>query len=60
MLSLAKSEVLDEILTKIFSHADSVCLGQSFKGDLLLMKRCLPEMKFWHKIQNYVDIGVLH
>ena len=34
MVQLCKSQVLDEVLTQIFQHPDSICLGQSFQSDL--------------------------
>ena len=50
MVALARSAALDEVLTNIFTHPDSICLGQSFQGDLQLMRRSLKDMKFWKKV----------
>ena len=60
MVALAGSQALNDVLTQIFTHPKSICLGQSFEGDLLLMKRSLKEMTFWHSVERYVDMAFLH
>ena len=34
LVALANSPVLDSVLTKIFTHQESLCLGFSFRSDL--------------------------
>ena len=56
LVALANSPVLDSVLTKIFTHQESLCLGFSFRSDLEVFQRHFAEMNFYRSIANFVDV----
>ena len=56
LIALANNEVLDEVLTKIFTHEESLCLGFSFRSDLEVFSGHFADMNFYKSMTNFVDV----
>ena len=56
MISLRNSQVLDDILTSIFQHENSIILGFGFENDFKEFSKSLPKMNFWKMIPNFFDL----
>ena len=56
LVALANNPVLDHVLTEIFTNPDSLCLGFSFKSDLEIFSRHFPQMNFYRRIANFLDV----
>ena len=55
LVALAESKVLDQVLTDIFSNENSLCIGFSFKNDLHVFARHLPNMNFFKVFAKFID-----
>mmetsp|Transcript_34712 Transcript_34712/g.45654 ORF Transcript_34712/g.45654 Transcript_34712/m.45654 type:complete len:101 (+) Transcript_34712:1915-2217(+) len=55
LVALASNPLLDNILTEIFTHQESLCIGFSFKSDLDVFARHFPTMKFYKLFTNFID-----
>lgn len=55
MVALASNPLLDNILTDIFTHKETLCIGFSFKSDLDVFARHFPTMKFYKLFTNFID-----
>jgi len=55
LVALAASPFLDNILTEIFTHPQTLCIGFSFKSDLDVFARHFPTMKFYKLFTNFID-----
>ena len=44
------------MLIEIFTDSRSLSLGFAFSNDMALFKRTLPEMKFFERFANFLDI----
>ena len=55
LVALAASPLLDNILTEIFTHPETLCIGFSFKSDLDVFARHFPSMKFYKLFTNFID-----
>ena len=56
LVSLAGNKELDEILTKVFTHQDTLCIGFSFHSDLEMFEQFFPSMSFYKKFTNFIDV----
>ena len=56
LVALANSPVLDSVLTEIFTHPQTLCIGFSFKSDLEIFSRHFPTMKFYKLFANFIDV----
>jgi uncharacterized protein (DUF1919 family) len=56
LTSLGRSRKLDEKLTAILTQEDCTYVGYGFVQDMVLLGYHYPGMKFYQKIDNYVDI----
>lgn len=55
LVSLQRSQVLDEMLCKVFSNPDSVIIGFGFSSDVEQFARKLPHLNFIKYVQNFID-----
>ena len=55
LISLANSQVLDLVLTELFTHEKTVCIGFSFKSDMDVFAKHLPKMNFYKYMRNFID-----
>jgi len=55
LVSLQKSKVLDETLTKIFSNPTSTIIGFGFSSDIEQFARKLPNLNFIKYVKNFID-----
>jgi len=55
LVALSGNQLLDEVLTAIFTNPDTLCIGFSFKSDLDVFARHFPTMKFYKLFVNFID-----
>ena len=55
LISLANSPVLDQVLTELFTHDKTICIGFSFKSDMDVFAKHLPRMNFYKYMRNFID-----
>ena len=55
LVSLANSQVLDQVLTELFTFERTICIGFAFKSDLDVFGKHLPRMNFYKYIHNFID-----
>ena len=60
LIALKNSFKLDSVLTKIFLHPQSTCVGFAFKGDLKILFNGMPKLKFAKRMKRYLDAGFLY
>ena len=47
--------MLDQVLTELFTNEKTICIGFSFKSDIDLFAKHLPNMKFYKYMHNFID-----
>jgi len=55
LVSLANSQVLDQVLTELFTNEKTICIGFSFKSDMDVFAKHLPKMNFYKYMRNFID-----
>jgi ribonuclease D len=55
LIALANSQVLDQILTELFTHEKTIYIGFSFKSDMDVFAKHLPKMNFYKYMRNFID-----
>ncbi len=55
LVALANSQVLDQILTELFTHEKTIYIGFSFKSDMDVFAKHLPKMNFYKYMRNFID-----
>lgn len=55
LVSLQKSKVLDDMLTKVFSNETSTIIGFGFSSDIEQFARKLPNLNFIKYVKNFID-----
>ena len=55
LVSLQKSQVLDDTLTKVFSNPKSTIIGFGFSSDIDQFARKLPNLNFIRYCKNFID-----
>jgi LEA14-like dessication related protein len=60
MKALNESEVLDELLTKVFQNPDTNIIGMSFHCDLSALASGAPKLKFFKRIENLYDVQPMY
>jgi hypothetical protein len=55
LVSLQRSQALDEMMCKVFSNPESVIIGFGFKTDIEQFAKKLPHIKFIKFIKRFVD-----
>ena len=56
LVALAGNKELDSILTQVFTHSDTLCIGFSFHSDLDMFEQFFPSMSFYKKFTNFIDV----
>ena len=56
MKALCNSQVLDELLTKVFTNENTDIIGMSFHNDLSGLAAAVPNLNFFKNITNLYDI----
>ena len=56
LVTLANSQMLDQMLTEIFTDDRSLCLGFAFASDTSMFKQSLPNMNFFKRFARFLDI----
>ena len=56
MIELAGNKELDSVLTKIFTHSDTLCIGFSFGSDFSVFEEYLPTMNFYKRFKYFIDV----
>jgi hypothetical protein len=60
MIALKESEVLDELLVKVFSNDNTNIIGMSFHNDLGELGKGAPKLKFYKYIENLYDVQPMY
>lgn len=55
LVSLQKSKVLDDMLSRIFSNPTTVVIGFGFSSDIEQFARKLPHLNFIKYVKNFID-----
>ena len=56
MIALKNNAKLDFTLRSLFTDDRTLCLGFSFSSDYAMLKASLPEMHFYDRFTNFLDI----
>ena len=56
LVTLKDNQVLDKALTRLFNNAKTVIVGFSFSSDMSRFSENLPNMNFYKKIANLLDV----
>jgi len=56
LVAFANHKGLDEVLTKVFTNENSVCIGFAFRSDLEVFAKHLPNMQFYKKFAKFIDV----
>ena len=56
LVALKNSKELDEKLTQIFTHSDTLCIGFSFQSDLTIFERCFTNMHFYKTFTRFIEL----
>lgn len=60
MIALRESEVLDELLCRVFSNDKTNIIGMSFHNDLAELSKGAPNLKFYKYIENLYDVQPIY
>jgi len=60
MVALKESQVLDELLVKVFTSEDINIIGMSIQSDLGELSKGFPKLNFFRKIQNLYDVQPMY
>jgi hypothetical protein len=60
MITLANNDVLDKALAAIFRSDISTVIGYSFRADLDVFSRYLPNMIFYRQFKHFLDAQTLY
>ena len=55
LVTLARSQVLDETLSKVFSNRESIIIGFGFSSDVEQFARKHPHFKFIRYVERFID-----
>ena len=56
LVAFSDHKGLDEILTQVFTHENTLCIGFSFRSDLDMFAQFFPTMQFYKKFSKFVDV----
>ena len=56
LVALSNHKGLDDILTQVFTHENTLCIGFSFRSDLEMFAQFFPAMQFYKKFSKFVDV----
>lgn len=60
MKALKESQILDDLLCKVFENTETDIIGMSFHNDLSELGRGCPNLKFFKKIENLYDVQPIY
>lgn len=60
LVELANNPALEKVLTEIFMHSNTVCVGFAFKNDLDMLGKFLPEMSFYRRVFHFIDLSAFY